>query len=154
MEVLLNRAYHCIFIQVGPSLLVLGKEAREHGLKTSLLERLKFCYDNIGEKTRYLQANLMENYRCHKHLLKFASDMFYQSCVKPSAITSNIKVPHGFSYPLVFVCTSMKQIGNYDDSINDTEAAILMNMLSNNIATSDRAATVCVLTSSRGQVRM
>lgn len=94
----------------------------------------------------------MENYRCHKHLLKFASDMFYKSYVEPSAITSNIKIPHGFSYPLVFVCTSMKQIGNYDYSINDTEADILMNMLSNNVTKRDVAARVCVMSSSRGQV--
>ena len=131
--------------------MVLGEEAREHGLKTSLLERLKLRYKAIGEKTKYLQTNLMENYRCHRDILKFASDMFYMSCVKPSAVTSSITVPYGFPYPLVFVCTSMEEIGHYEGSTNQFEADILMNMLNEHLIMGG-VTKISVMSSSRGQV--
>jgi hypothetical protein len=137
--------------QVGPSLLVLGDEARKHGLKTSLLERLKDRYSAIGERTRYLQANLMENYRCHKDIISFASQMFYMSCVKPSALTSSIKIPYGFSYPMVFVCTSIEQKQFCTDCTSEAEADILMNMLSGHIKLGG-VIRVSVMSSSRGQV--
>ena len=138
-------------LQVGPSLLVLGEEARKHGLKTSLLERLKYRYSAIGERTQYQQANLVENYRCHKDIISFASQMFYKSCVRPSTVTSNISIPYGFSYPLVFVCTSLRQSRKCEFSSNEHEADILLNMLSENIAKSGMKM-VCVMSSSRGQV--
>ena len=139
------------YTQVGPSLLVLGEEARNYGLKASLLERLKFCYIAIGEKTQYLQTNLMENYRCHEHILKFASEMFYLSSVKHSAVTSNIKIPYGFPYPLVFICTSIKEVKNYSDCTNEAEADILMNMLSGHIKMGG-VKRISVMSSSRAQV--
>ena len=102
-------------------------------------------------KTLYLRAELMENYRCHKNILKFASDMFYNSCVKPSGVTAHIKVPHGFLYPLVFVCTGFDQIKGYTQNVNEREADILMRMISEH-ATRDGVDAACVMSSSRSQV--
>ena len=132
-------------------MLVLGEEARENGLKVSLLERLKALYRSIGDKTNFQQANLMNNFRCHKLILEFASKMFYKSTVKPSPVTSHIQSPHGFSFPLVFVCTSVKEIDNYDQSVNDEEAMNLMDMLQQHIR-ENRGHQICVMSSSRAQV--
>ena len=93
----------------------------------------------------------MENYSCHKNILKFASDMFYNSCVKPSGVTAHIKVPHGFLYPLVFMCTSFDQIKGYTQTVNEKEADILMRMISEH-ATRDGVDAACVMSSSRSQV--
>ena len=137
---------------MGPALLVLGEEPRENGLKVSLLERLKAHYRAIGDKTNYLQANLTENYRCHKCILKFASEMFYKSSVMPSSVTDNIRSVHGFPFPMVFICTSSECIGNYDGTVNKREAGILMSMLSQNLKHIILRQRVCVVSSSRGQV--
>ena len=93
----------------------------------------------------------MENYRCHKDIISFASQMFYMSHVKPSALTSSIKIPYGFSYPMVFVCTSIEQKQFYTDCTNEAEADILMNMLSGHIKLGG-VIRVSVMSSSRGQV--
>ena len=136
---------------MGPALLVLGEEARENGLKVSLLERLKAHYRAIGDKTNYLQANLTENYRCHKYILKFASEMFYKSNVMRSSVTDNIHSVHGFPFPMVFVCTGSECIGNYEGTVNEKEAIILMSMLSQN-QKHILKQKICVMSSSRGQV--
>lgn len=140
-------------MQVGPALLVLGKEAREYGLKTSLLERLKARYKDIGAKTNILQANLMKNFRCHELILKFASQMFYKSIVIPSHITSSIQSHPDFPFPLVFVCTSDEEIRNYDQTVNKGEADILMNMLGQHLQ-QNKKNNICVMSSSRGQVQV
>ena len=133
-------------------MLVLGEEARENGLKVSLLERLKALYQSIGDKANSHQASLMSNFRCHKLILEFASQMFYKSTVKPSHVTSHIQSPHGFPFPLVFVCTSVKDIDNYDQSVNDREAMNLMDMLQQHL-NENRGRQVCVMSSSRAQVQ-
>lgn len=132
-------------------MLVLGEEARENGLKVSLLERLKAHYRAIGDKANYLQANLTENYRCHKHILKFASEMFYKSSVMQSSVTDTIHSLYGFAFPLVFVCTSAEDINTYNKTVNKKEAVILMDMLSQNLK-HILEKKVCVMSSSRGQV--
>ena len=132
-------------------MLVLGEEARENGLKVSLLERLKALYQSIGAKANSHQANLMKNFRCHKLILEFASKMFYRSTVKPSHVTLHIQSPHGFPFPLVFVCTSVNKIDNYDQSVNEQEAVNLMDMLRQHHR-ENRGRQICVMSSSRAQV--
>ena len=114
------------------------------------MERLKAHYRAIGSKTHYLQADLRENHRCHGQISKFASDMFYKSFVKPSKATIHISIPHGYKYPLVFVCTSMKQVQSYSSCINEEEADVIMKMLRKHVA--DGVQGVCVMSSSRSQV--
>ena len=139
-------------LQVGPGLLVLGEEARKYGLKVSLLERLWAHYKTFGEKSKYLQANLTHNYRCHHLILKFASDMFYKSTVQPSSVTYTIPTCHGFPYPLVFVCTGIEEIHSYDNSVNEKEANILMKILDQQLRNEGKRIKVCIMSSSRSQV--
>lgn len=132
--------------------MVLGEEARKYGLKVSLLERLHTHYKAIGEMSKYLQADLTENYRCHPLILKFASEMFYKSTIKPSIITSRIPNFHGFKYPLVFVCTDIEEIESYEKSVNEKEANILMDMLDHHHREEMYMCKVCIMSSSRNQV--
>ena len=126
---------------------MLGKEARENGLKVSLLERLQHYYEKIGDRTNILQATLRTCFRCQEHILKFASKLFYDSHV-------NVNQPHPeFPYPLVFVCTSDREIWNSDASVNQEEANLLMKHLMDD-SKRDKIRNVCVLSSSRGQVCM
>lgn len=138
------------FLQVGPALLVLGEEPRRYGLKASLLERLKAHYRSIG-KADMLQANLMKNFRCHLQILKFASEMFYKSLVRPSHVTSSTQSHPNFPFPLVFVCTNKELTDHYDKAVNRDEASILMGVLRQNLM---EQMKVCVMSSSRGQVCM
>ena len=80
--------------------------------------------------------------------MKFASDMFYESTVrKPTNEIFTVSEPQ---FPLVFVCTGTEHIKNYKQTVNATEAFILMNMLQKQNKNTDK--TVCVMSSSRGQV--
>ena len=120
-------------------------------MKVSLLERLKAHYKAIGKKTEILQADLKENYRCQKVILKFASDMFYRSTVRASNVTANIHPLHGFTFPLVFVCTSIEHMTNYEQTVNRGEADILIHMLGQHLEQNEGHVT-CVMSSSRSQV--
>jgi len=137
-------------------LLVLGEEAQENGLKSSLLERLQSHYKKIGDKTATLQASLQTNFRCHKHILSFASELFYGSHVKTSRICKRIQPHPDFPYPLVFVCSSKDKISNYESSVNEEEAYLLLNKLVelSTCLQDSCGGTICVLSSSRGQVHM
>lgn len=137
-------------------MLVLGEEAQENGLKASLLERLQSHYKMIGDKTVTLQASLQTNFRCHEHILSFASDLFYGSHVRTSHICKRIQPHPDFPYPLVFVCSSKKEISNYESSVNEEEAVLLFNKLVelSTCLPDGCKSNVCVLSSSRGQVGM
>ena len=43
-----------VYIQVGPQVSVLGKEAQEHGLATSLLQRMHMHYNDNAQSTKHL----------------------------------------------------------------------------------------------------
>ena len=132
-------------------MLVLGEEARENGLKVSLLERLNTLYKSIGGNTKSHQADLVHNFRSHELILEFASQMFYKSTVKPSHVTPHIPCHRDFPFPIVFVCTSVKKIGNYDQPVNVEEAKNLMNMLTQHLRVNE-GRQICVMSSSRAQV--
>ena len=135
---------------MGPALLVLGEEAQVYGLKASLLERLQDHYEKFGDRAKVFKATLQKNFRCQQDILKFSSDLFYNSSVKVSH-TCLKRCPHPvFSYPLVFVCTSAKELRHYEQNVNQDEAALLMDMLTN--GKQNKTRSVCVMSSSRGQV--
>ena len=148
--------------QVGPALLVLGDAAREHGFKLSLLERLQDLYRNIGDRiTTHVQATLQTNYRCHIGILKFASELFYNSfvTVKESQKSKEIKSHPNFSCPLLFICSTNEEIKHYELNKNINEAQLLLNTLYNILTQWQKADKnmdvwngVCILSSSRGQV--
>ena len=43
-----------VYIQVGPQVSVLGKEAQEHGLAISLLQRMHMHYNDNAQSTKHL----------------------------------------------------------------------------------------------------
>ena len=92
-----------LFLQVGPSLLVLGEEAQDNGLNKSLLERLQNLYKKTPQLSSHCCASLLTNYRCHKEIVQFSSSLFYeqsQQCQVPD------RVAHPAApFPLLFVCS-------------------------------------------------
>ena len=108
----------------------------------------------IGDKAATLQASLQTNFRCHEHILTFASELFYGSHVRTSQKCKRIQPHPLFPYPLVFVCTSKEVISNYESSVNEEEASLLLSKLIELSSgfQDDCTSSVCVLSSSRGQV--
>lgn len=147
-----------VYVQVGPDLLVLGEEARKHGLSISLLQRLHEQYQKIGETTN----SLLTNYRSHSGLLMLPSSLFYES-------TLQCRVPDSKAhplapYPLVFVCSSIKRTATCKiGSKDETEARVLVEQVKKYIRDSwpttvwesqhDPPGKVCVMTPSPAQVR-
>ncbi len=96
-----------MFVQVGPALLVLGEEARENGLKYSLLERLLKLYksQNLADFAKYHMFDLNVNYRCHANIMNIPNKLFYSSKIIPMPVDalSHPRAP----FPLIFVCSSL-----------------------------------------------
>ena len=112
--------------QVGPQLLVLGKEAQDHGLATSLLERLHNQYIELGELAEKHLASLLTNHRSQSGILMLPSSLFYGSTLQCRAKDK----PHPLaSYPLQFICTSLKQAKSNPHSIDRLEAETLLNQV-------------------------
>ena len=109
-------------MQVGPALLVLGDEAREHGLKQSLLERLHSHYSELGEKAQGHTVELKTNYRCSGEIMKVPNQLFYGGSITACPVNA---APHPcFKYPLVFVCSSLTKNVDYE-----LEAKILLRIV-------------------------
>ena len=133
------------FLQVGPALLVLGDEARENGLKYSLLERLQILYEQYGGLALQHMVSLNTNYRCHSELVKIPNELFYNSQIKSCSRSSS-------SYPLKFVCSSITSQTNYEH-----EAILLLQQvwgfISNLPGYSDRdLRNICMVMATRTQV--
>lgn len=105
-------------MQVGPSLLVLGNESRENGLKDSLLERLETIYNEIGHVAAPYSLTLSINHRCNREIVEIPNKLFYSNQIKANPIT----VPsHPYAeYPLIFVCSSISN--DWNPKIQETEA--------------------------------
>ena len=86
----------------------MGEEAREHGLKKSLLERLEECYHKAGPPLSQHILPLQINYRCHPILTKLLSDVMYSYPV--SCGVSNVFThPANPQSPCVFHCYSAEK---------------------------------------------
>ena len=100
---------------------MLGEEARDSGLKFSLLERLQKEYNKIGGRTNEYSMTLSTNYRCHKHILAIPHQLFYNG-LKSKAYKA---IPHPQArYPLLFVCSNLTS--NVLSSTGDQEARLLL----------------------------
>ena len=96
-----------VFIQVRPALLVLGEEARENGLKFSLLERLCKLYRSrdLAHAAQHYMLNLNINYRCHADIMRLPNSLFYSNRIIPYPIDA---LSHPMApYPFIFVCSSL-----------------------------------------------
>ena len=139
-------------------MLVLGEEARRHGLSTSLLERLHKHYSDSGEKS--LSFSLLQNYRCHSGLLMLPSSLFYRSTLQCN-IPDNMAHPIA-PFPLVFVCSSIENIPSANlIGTDETEARVLVREVHKYIYESwpeewgkrgDPPGQVCIVTPSVTQV--
>lgn len=85
-------------------MLVLGKQAQEHGLSVSLMERLHHLYmEKIkGEALQY-HRELTTSHRCAREILKLSEKLFYRTPLKPSLL-SHPDAP----FPLHFVCSDIE----------------------------------------------
>lgn len=133
---------------MGPSLLVLGEEARENGLKYSLLQRLQVLYKKCGDKASKHMVSLNTNYRCHKDIVNIFNELFFY--------TSRIKMrPYNASersqtkYPLVFVCSSLTSKVDYE--LAKREAQLLLQQVGERWDGTD-PRTICLTTATRTQV--
>ena len=80
---------------------VIGKMARENGLKVSLLERLEKRYEEIGANSHFIQLEI--SYRCHPSVTCLLSNVLYKY-----EIQSDIKEQAGAgSYPCFFYCSNV-----------------------------------------------
>ena len=142
--------------QVGPQLLVLGTEAQEHGLATSLLERLHNHYIELGEVAEKHLANLLTNYRCQSGILMLPSSLFYGSTLQCRTRDK----PHPLAtYPLHFICTSLKLVKSNSHSENALEATTLLNQVQKFVERwpekkwgAKDLSKVCIMSSSPDQV--
>ena len=105
---------------------MLGIEAQEHGLATSLLERLHNQYIELGEVTEKHLASLLTNHRSQSGILMLPSSLFYGSTLQCRTKDK----PHPLaSYPLQFICTSLKQAKSCPHSTDKLEAETLLNQV-------------------------
>ena len=114
---------------------MIGEEAREHGLKYSLLERLYELYRSYGGHAQDYIVKLNVNYRCHQDIMKIPNILFYDNKVNPQpacvqGLHPDAQALPDTPYPLVFLCTSM---GN--ESHADIEANELLKYLQNKVIT-------------------
>ena len=110
-------------LQVGPSLGVLGNEARENGLRHSLQERLQSVYQKLGGLALEHMVSLNKNYRCHENIMQIPNELFYDSKIKSSP-ELDAPLHHLTTFPLVFVCSSL--VEEVDPHL---EAELLLNSM-------------------------
>lgn len=110
---------------------MLGNEARENGLKKSLLERLYSIYDtpDLLEVSQDHSATLLTNFRCHHALLSLPSYLFYGSALVTVAEATNALHPDAL-YPIHFVCSDLnEEIVEVSESQNETEVLVVLSEL-------------------------
>ena len=87
-------------------MLVLGEEAQEGKLGTSLLERLHTHYYSKGEVAMCHRATLLTNYRNHNLILTLPSLLIYGNIIESRAKRRLHPRTH---FPLLFVCSSVDE---------------------------------------------
>ena len=146
-----------VILQVGPSLLVLGEEARDNGLNQSLLERLQNLYKKTPHMSSHCCASLLTNYRCHKEIVHFSSNLFYEEslqCQVPDWVTHPVA-----PFPLLFVCSSVDEnVQLINDNKNEHEARIVLEQVAKFVRNwpvewdEKDLNKMCIVTNTRSQV--
>jgi hypothetical protein len=122
---------------------VLGDEARENGLKYSLLQRLQVLYRKCGGKSLEHIVFLNTNYRCHRDIVKIFNELlFYNFKIKMSPHDKSNEV----KCPLVFVCSSVTSTVD-----PEVEAQLLLKQVKERCEEIDWR-DVCLTTATRTQV--
>lgn len=111
---------------MGPQVRILSAGARKNGLGESVLERLFSHYKatDYASMTKTHTSSLLTNYRCHPSILMLASSLFYECTL----LSQNKREAHPKApYPLVFLCTSVRQVEFSNCSPeNEEEAKVLI----------------------------
>ena len=144
-------------VQVGPALLVLGEEAQEGKLGTSLLERLHTHYYSKGEVAKCHWATLLTNYRNHNLILTLPSHLFYGGTIESQA---KRKLHPGTHFPLLFVCSSVDENaqGTEDDKYPQEAEVVLQQVKRYTIPWPEKewgprdVNEICIMTTARNQV--
>ena len=131
---------------------MLGEEARENGLKYSLLERLQVLYDKYGDQALNHMVSLSTNYRCHKDIVEIPNKLFYDDKIKPCPL--NTHHHPDATFPLLFICSSVSSTTD-----NVMEAQLILQQVEKFAVHSwpsnwgERDLTkICLVTASRPQV--
>lgn len=151
-------SYYC---QVGPRVLVLGKEAQEHGLGTSLLERLHAYYasSEINSVANEYSVSLLTNYRCHNGILMLPSSLFYGSTLQCRAE----QMAHPLAqFPLQFICSSIKRMESNLQGKDEHEAQVLLEQVAKYVNNNwpshlwgqQCLESICIMTPSADQVQL
>ena len=118
------------YIQVGPSMLVLGSKARDNGLDKSLLERLLLHYQDMDHVTSNHRVTLVTNYRCHPDILQLSGSLFYETPLKPPDDKAPPMLHPDYSTSFLFICSSFsEQVAETHRNTNREEAVIILNKL-------------------------
>jgi len=124
---------------------VLGEEARENGLKYSLLERLQARYKECGGCALQYMITLNTNYRCHIEVLKIPNQLFYEGKIKTFPLIASANT----LYPLKFVCSGLSANLNHEAKLILEEIG---NYVSQHRTTYQELQNICMVTASRPQV--
>ena len=139
---------------------MLGKEARRHGLKKSLLERLEDHYQQIGKPLSQYIQRLGVNYRCHPILTSFLADVMYSYPIS-CGITNTVCHPSNPQSPCVFHCHSVNKKSSVSfEKLMEFEADAIINQVEKYFSQIPRSngwrrcsfRDVCIISSNRNQV--
>ncbi|XP_031841617.1 putative helicase with zinc finger domain isoform X2 [Nomia melanderi] len=83
--------------------------ASERGLGVSLLERMYKMYP----QNHPCRIHLCQNYRSHKDIIKFTSEMFYDGIVEPGR---NLLMQHPVLHPLTFYAVQGEEVQDFQST--------------------------------------
>lgn len=104
---------------------MLGAKSNEHGLGTSLLERLEQQYCKLledQEKPSPYLKYLNRNYRCHHDIVAFLSKVIYKYPINCAPSFSMQKSHHGKHFPCVFYWSNCSDSKKISMAAKNTEA--------------------------------
>ena len=150
------------YFKVGPSLLVLGENARGNGLDKSLFERLQNLYKKIPRMSSHCCASLLANYRCHKEIVHFSSNLFYEESLQ-CQVPDRVAHPAA-PFPLLFLCSSVDEsVELNSDDKNENEARIVLEQVAKFVRDwpvyipewgKKDLNKICIVTNTRSQVSL
>lgn len=124
---------------------MLGDEARDNGLKYSLLQRLQVLYKKYGGIAEEHIVSLNTNYRCRREIVNLFNDLaFYESTIK---MCPNYSESYQAKYPLTFICSSITSTMN-----PKLEARLVLNEVEDFCKVDRKSGRICLATATRTQV--
>ena len=139
-------------------MLVLGEEARKHGLAISMLERLLSFYHSASSPPDFkkMVSFLDRCHRCHQQILNLSARLFYKTDLKIPENDPLVYHPK-FQYPIQFICSSINETELSKTTRNHEEAKIILDYALKIIRNWPKKAwgddlDMCIMSPSRSQV--